>query len=330
MFKQPALINTAGPSFLYLILYPPNNFLYDTGIFTSGFLIPLGWFIIYFVVIHKTPWTKTPFGAMILGMTRTYLSTPLFKASRATIESNRHRFRTILYDLSFLATLGASGCFVILANGSTQASMIVSWIVLSILGAIVSRTYLAYHFIPVVPPLCILGGMSLQTACSTIFSNGITNLKTTDAIALAVMTLVLFLFLYQLIRDLLLPGEMIGAFYSGEDKLYALTEEVGKYIKTKTSDEDYVYSWGHEPEIYFWSERRAPSFSIFPPICNPLVFPPEHVASEFRNILQKNPKYIVITSQFGQFKELEQIVVHNYVLEKRFDPHLYLFKLKTI
>jgi uncharacterized membrane protein YjjB (DUF3815 family) len=229
-----------------------------------------------------------------------------------------------------LGTLGASGCFVILANGNTEASMIVSWIVLSILGAIVSRTYLAYHFIPVVPPLCILGGMAVQTACSTILSNGITNFKTTDAIALAVMTLVLFLFLYQLIRDLLLPGEMIGAFYSGEDKLYALTEEVGKLIKTKTSEEDYVYSWGHEPEIYFWSERRAPSFSIFPPICNPLVFPKEHVADEFRNILQKNPKYIVISSQFGQFKELEQIIIHNYVLEKRFDPYLYLFRLKTI
>lgn len=330
MFKQPALINTAGPSYIYLALFPPNNLLYDTGLFTIGFIIPMIWFIIYFVVIHKTPWTKTPFGTMILNNIRVYLSTPLFKVSRGTIESNRRRFRTILYDLSFLGITGSAGCFAIITNGNTPSSLLVLWVALSILSAIISRTYLAYHFIPVVPPLCILSGMVMQTAGYTIFTNGFSEIKATDAIALSVMTLLLFLFLFQLIKDLLLPKEIMDVFYSGEDKLYALTEEVGKYIKANTSEEDYVYSWGHEPEIYFWSERRAPSFCIFPPICNPQIFSKEHISSEFVSLIQKNPKFIVITSEFGQFKDFEKIVVHNYVLEKRYDPYLYLFKLRTL
>jgi hypothetical protein len=285
-------------------------------------------FIVYFVVIHKTPWTKTPFGAMILGMTKTYLSTPLFKASRGTVESNRRRFRTILYDISLPAVLGSAGMLMILIKGNTIGTMLVLWVALTIAGAIISRTYLAYHFIPIVPPLCILSGMVIQAAGHGLCARGRFSMAPAEAVAVAAIIVPLCLFLYQLIKDLLMPKEFIGAFYSGEDQLYALAEEAGKYIKANTTENDYVYSWGHEPEIYLWSERRAPTFSIYPPITNPAIFTKDRAAEEFAQVLTNLPKFIVITSGFGEFKQFEQLIVQKYVVDRKFEPFVYLFKAK--
>lgn len=328
MFKQPALINTVVPEILFLLLYAPHSMVGDTTAYCAGAAIPLLVFFLYFVVIHKTPLTKTPFGAMILGMTRTYLLTPLFKASRGTIESNRRRFRTILYDISMPCLLGFAGAIMILTNGNTGATMLVLWCSLTFLGAIISRTYLAYHFIPSIPPLCILSGMVLQAAGSRVIAKGFLSAGPVEAMCVAAFCVPFVIFLYQLIKDLLMPRELIGAIYSGEDLLYALTEEAGKYIKANTTENDFVYSWGHEPEIYMWSERRAPTFSIYPPITNPVIFNKERTAEEFSQVLTNLPKYIVVTSPFGEFTQFEQLIVQKYVLEKKFEPFVYLFKAK--
>ena len=41
------------------------------------------------------------------------------------------------------------------------------------------------------------------------------------------------------------------------------------------------------------------------------------------------PVYFVMTSEFGQFKEFEQFLMGNYTLIQKFEPFLYLFKLKN-
>jgi len=328
MFKQPSLINTVGPALIFLILYSPVSIILALLAYGAAFLIPVLAFIVYFVIIHKTPWTKTPFGAVILGITKRYLTNPLFKANRATIESNRRRFRTILYDLSMIGLWGCAGAIAILTKGNTTATMLVLWAACAVLAGIMSRTYLAYHFIPTVPPLCILSGMAIAATASSLFSRRHFSISPAEAAAIAALVVPLCFFLYQLIKDLLLPRELMGIFYSGEDQLYALTEEVGKYIKANTNENDYVYEWGQEPGIYFWSERRAPTWSIYPPIGNPAVFTKEHVDTEFGQLLAHLPKYFVLNSPFGDYKQFEQVIIHNYILEKRFDPYFYLFKLK--
>jgi hypothetical protein len=35
-----------------------------------------------------------------------------------------------------------------------------------------------------------------------------------------------------------------------------------------------------------------------------------------------------MTSDFGKFKEFEQLLVTNYVLEKKYEPYIYVFKAK--
>jgi len=327
MFKQPSLISTAAPAGLFLLLYAPHNRFVDIGLYSAGFVIPVIMFFTYFTLMKKTPWDKLPFSMKSMSTLKKYLTTPLFKVSRGTIESNRRRFRTIFYDIIFLFAFSLGGAIFLILSAPSQAIMVIPWIALSFFAAIISRTYLPYHFIPPVPPMCVMSGIVLSAAVATMGSPSHI-LVPADALTLGAAAALLLVTIYHLVKDLLLPPEMLGVFYSGEDQMYAVCEEVGKYIKSVTTEDDYVYSWGSEPEIYLWSERKAPVYCIYPPIVNPAVFTKDQVTAEFAQLLANKPKYFALTAQFGSFKEFEQIIVTHYELEKKFEPYLYLFKLR--
>ncbi len=328
MFKQTALINTIAPVLFYMLFYPVHAITSDIGIYCAGLSIPVTAFFVYFVILQKTPWEKLPFSKASVSLIRNYLKTPLFKANRATVESNRHRFRTIFYDLIFLIVF-ASGCTVVLlTSGKSMGLILVPWVALSFFSAICSRTYLAYHFIPAVAPLCIMAAMFIERLFSSIAGRGFLFLSAGEYGTIAAIAVLFLVFLYQLLKDLRLPPDLLGAFYSGEDKMYAICEEVGKYLKKTTKETDYVYSWGHQPDIYLWSERRAPVYCIYPPITNPFIFSKEHVAEELSQLTKNKPVYFVMTSEFGQFKEFEQFLIAHYTMLQKFEPYLYLFKAK--
>jgi 4-amino-4-deoxy-L-arabinose transferase-like glycosyltransferase len=328
MFKQPSLISTAAPAVFYLLLYAPHAMVVDLGLYGAGFSLPIIAFYVNFIVIKKTPWKKLPFSLESLNILHKYLTTPLFKANRTTIESNRRRFRTIFYDIIFLVVFSTAGGIALVLSPPSPGLMIIGWVILSFLAAIISRTYLAYHFIPPIPPMCILAGMVITDVGKNLLSAGLLHGSVVAALALAAALVLLLMMIYHLVKDLRMPRELLGMFYSGEDHVYALCEEVGKYIKGVTTEQDYVYSWGHQPDIYLWSERKAAVYCIYPPITNPTTFTREQITDEFAQLLSNKPKYFVMTSDFGKFKEFEQLLVTNYVLEKKYEPYIYVFKAK--
>jgi hypothetical protein len=328
MFKQTALINTIMPILLYMIIYPAKDFIASTGSYCAGLSLPIIAFFIYFMVIHKTPWAKLPFSKGSLSLLRSYLKTPLFKVTRMAQESNRRRFRTIFYDMIFLIATACGSALMLLTSENSPGLVLIPWAAMSFLSAIFSRTYLAYHFIPSIAPLCVLAAMSINGLFSSLFEKGLVLAGQGELCAVTAIVVLFLVFLYQLLKDLRLPPELLGAFYSGEDAMYAVCEEVGKYIKKTTKDTDYVYSWGHEPDIYLWSERRAPVYCIYPPITNPSIFSKEHVAGELAQLTKNKPVYFVMTSEFGPFKEFEQFLITNYTLLQKFEPYAYLFKVK--
>jgi hypothetical protein len=330
MIKQPSLINTSAPILICIALFSPHTIWVDGALYGAGYLIPLVYFFIYFMVIKKTPWKKMPFSKENIKLLSGYLKTPLSKANRVATEHTRRRFRTIFSDLLFLMSVGIGGALLLFSSGSEYALLIGAWIGFAFLSAILSRTYLAYHFIPTVAPMCIAGGILVQQLAVHIAEKGFLNCSVAECGAIGGILVLFFYSIYQLIKDLIMPTELIGAFYSGEDQMYATCEEVGKYIKRTTKETDYVYSWGHEPDIYLWSERRAPVYCIYPPITNPLIFSKEHVAEELEQLKANKPVYFVLTSEFGPFKEYEDFVVANYVLVQKYEPLLYVFKLKGV
>lgn len=329
MFKQPSLINTTAPILICILIASPHSFIIDGSLYSAGYLIPIAAFFIYFMIIKKTPWAKMPFSKENLKLLSGYLKTPLSKANKVMTEHTRRRFRTIFSDLLFLISVAVSGVLFLFSANSPYTLLIGAWIGLSFISAILSRTYLAYHFIPTVAPMCAAGGVLIFASVSHLTTTGFSSVGVSECGSTGAI-LVLFLFsMYQLIKDLLMPTELIGSFYSGEDKVYAICEEVGKYIKRTTKETDFVYSWGHQPDIYLWSERRAPVYCIFPPITNPIIFCKEHIAEELKQLNINKPVYFVMTSEFGQFKEFEQFLMGNYTLIQKFEPFLYLFKLKN-
>ncbi|MBN1600832.1 MAG: hypothetical protein JW915_04440 [Chitinispirillaceae bacterium] len=329
MFKQPSLINTTAPILLCIAISPPHSLFLDGLLYCAGYCIPVIIFFVYFLVLKKTPWAKMPFSKEIMKLITGYLKTPLSQANKVVKEHTRRRFRTIFSDLFFLITVSVAGVLFFMTSNHPNALLIGAWIGLAFISAIFSRTYLPYHFIPTVAPMCVAGGVLIFEFFSHLTTTGLSNVSVSDC-GSAGAILVLFLFtLYQLIKDLLMSTDLLGNFYSGEDKVYAICEEVGKYIKRTTKETDYVYSWGHQPDIYLWSERRAPVYCIYPPITNPLVFSKEHIAEELRQLDTNKPVYFVITSEFGQFKEFEHFLTADYTLIQKFEPFLYLFKLKN-
>jgi hypothetical protein len=328
MFKQPALINTVAPALFYLILFAPHGPVVDIGVYCAGFSLPCIALVVYFVMMHKTPWEKLPISFKMGKIIWRYCSSPLFKANRNAIEANRRRFKGIFYDTLLLCALGFGGALAVLASGNSPAIFLVPWLALAFLTSMLGRTYLAYHFIPPIMPMCVLGGMAIQKLFSSASSHSLLTLSTGEYISFGALGVLSILFVYHLIKDLLLPAEFMGMLYSGEDQLYATCEEAGKYIKSMTTEKDYVYSWGAEAEIYLFAERKTPVYSIYPPIVNPPLFSKDDVAKEFAELLTNKPTYFALTFGFNEFKQFEQLVVQNYVLEKKFEPFVYLFKLK--
>ena len=269
-----------------------------------------------------------PFSKEITKMLVSYLKTPLSHVNKTATETTRRRFRIIFSDQLLLIAAGFGGVVYLLVSGSPYALLLSGWIGFAFISAILSRTYLPYHFIPAVAPMCVTGSVMMYKLADLLIVKGLLNWSVSDCAAVAAVSTMFLFTLYQLIKDLLVGDELLGAFYSGEDKVYAICEEVGKYIKRTTAETDYVYSWGHEPDIYLWSERRAPVYCIYPPITNPLVFSKEQVAEELEQLKTNKPVYFVLTSEFGPFREYEEFLVANYQIVQKFEPVCYVFKLR--
>jgi hypothetical protein len=329
MFKQPSLINTTAPVLFCIVITPPHSMIIDGSLYLAGYCIPLAAFFVYFMTIKKTPWIKMPFSRENIKLLISYLKTPLSQVNNVMKEHTRRRFRLIFSDLLLLISVAVAGVFFLFTTHSPYTLLLGAWIGFAFISSILSRSYLAYHFIPTVAPMCIAGAIFLYRFFEHAVSAGINDIGVSECGCFGAI-IVMFLFLiYQLTKDLLMSADLIGNFYSGDDKVYAICEEVGKYIKRTTKETDYVYSWGHEPDIYLWSERRAPVYCIYPPVVNPVAFSKEMIAREFAQLNANKPLYLVVTSQFSPFKEFEQFVITNYTLTQKFEPSLYLFKLRT-
>lgn len=328
MFKQPSLVNTTAPILISLPFLFTKTIVSTLVCYTAGYSIPVAVFFVYFMVIKKTPWNKMPFSKEITKMLVSYLKTPLSHVNKTATETTRRRFRIIFSDQLLLIAAGFGGVVYLLVSGSPYALLLSGWIGFAFISAILSRTYLPYHFIPAVAPMCVTGSVMMYKLADLLIVKGLLNWSVSDCAAVAAVSTMFLFTLYQLIKDLLVGDELLGAFYSGEDKVYAICEEVGKYIKRTTAETDYVYSWGHEPDIYLWSERRAPVYCIYPPITNPLVFSKEQVAEELEQLKTNKPVYFVLTSEFGPFREYEEFLVANYQIVQKFEPVCYVFKLR--
>jgi hypothetical protein len=328
MFKQPSVINTTAPILVSIPFVFKNAIISTVAMYSAGYCIPVAVFFVYFMVIKKTPWKKMPFSKESIQLLTGYLKTPNSQANKVASENSRRRFRIIFSDQLLLIAAGFAGVMYFSVTGSPYGLLLGSWIGCAFIAAVLSRTYIPYHYIPAVAPMCIAGAVFVYKLAEMLVSKGVVNWNVGECGAMAAVVTMFLYSLYQIVKDLLMGDELLGVYYSGEDTMYAACEEVGKMIKRTTTEKEYVYSWGHQPDIYLWSERRAPVYCIYPPITNPAIFSKEHVAEELEQLKANKPTYFVLTSEFGPFKEYEEFLIAHYQIVQKLEPFCYVFKLR--
>jgi 4-amino-4-deoxy-L-arabinose transferase-like glycosyltransferase len=166
-----------------------------------------------------------------------------------------------------------------------------------------------HYFIQLVPFMSVLAGISLALV-----------IEGKRLIFWSAFPLIVIMFAFYLNSDYkfylkMTPEELSFVKYG---RSFVESEYIARYIRDHTNQDDYIFQWGFEPELYFLSQRRTPvpyiSSTILANMENPALSAQTMVAT----LMAKNPKYIIIQPEWANwpgYVELWQLMVLNYELE---------------
>lgn len=209
------------------------------------------------------------------------------------------RFKnSLLYvsrEILLLWFLGLSGLFMLRRN-----VLMFFWLIFGIFAISFGGRFFPHYFIQIIPVLCILSGYGLNRIYTKIFPVLI-------VLLLTVLT-ILNEYKYYLVYN---PYEVCRMKYPMEN--FVLTEILARKIEKETDPDDYIYVWGSEPEIYFYSSRKCPVRFIH----NYFVRMSPVLASKgkmeiIENLNMKKPKIIVVFDTLDVFPELKDFIDKYY------------------
>lgn len=180
------------------------------------------------------------------------------------------------------------------------------WVVTSFLGIAMTGNFWPHYFLQMLPPLSVLSGYAVVN----IYKKE--SLKWPRVILAGTLTLI---FIWSVYRPVLAdykyyllysPTEISRERYG--TSLFNDAKEVGEYIKARTNPDDYIFQWGWEPEIYFYSMRRPASKHLY---FQTIAFgsnPIEEIREMSKNLVKKRPKYIVIQKERWMWPGYEEVI----------------------
>ena len=149
------------------------------------------------------------------------------------------------------------------------ASLIAFCLVASFLGAITSGYGFLHYFVPLGPFAAIIGAPVLLTLRP----------RPTPALAVAIaLTTASFL--------------VNAAFYSSWQRVDE-TRLLGRYLEARTESGQTIYNFGHESQLYFYSDRR-PAARIF--YNQPFIFDEVTLQVTLSELKARKPAYVVDTT----------------------------------
>jgi hypothetical protein len=167
---------------------------------------------------------------------------------------------------------------------------VTSFFVLSFMAVCVSFQFRPHYFILWLPIVCILCGL---------FFSYIHN-KLSESVREIALPLCLILFFVPVIF-------LQRGYLFNEDvnilshEIYSLAPfpesvQIADYIKNNTSEYDYIYVFGSEPQIYFLSERKAATSQMYLYPLTEIHFYSRIMQEQAINQIEYNkPKYILLT-----------------------------------
>ncbi|GEM_PF-5083368 len=193
------------------------------------------------------------------------------------------------------------------------------WMGLVIIAIVLNRHTMAIHFIPLLAPLAILSGDGLVTGYHWLAE------KLGDGAAVGGLAGLGILSIWTMRRQIKqwITLEKKGRghifVYDQEWEFNSAGEGVGKYLADVVEENDRIYVWGPEYEIYLWAGRPSPTHNLFCP--RPQVtFTPDPLAAE-KNLVDRLsvalPKFIVITALTDGFNRFRRLLDTHYSLERK-------------
>lgn len=215
--------------------------------------------------------------------------------------------------------VSAAGLFVQPDSHVNNTFIIWLWMGLMIITILLNRHTMAIHFIPLLAPLAILSGDGLVTGYHWLSAN----LGSWPAIGglAGLGTVSMWVMRGEIKQWIALEKKGRGHIYvyDQEWEFNAAGEGVGKYLAGVVEENDQIYVWGPEYEIYLWAGRPAPTRNLFCP--RPQVtYSSNPLAAEKVLIDQLSaslPKYIVITALTDGFDRFNQLLKRHYALDRK-------------
>ncbi len=221
-------------------------------------------------------------------------SDPLYQTARFLIGGRRW----LLFPVGLLALVGTADLALRPASGRLRW-LLPTWALLMMASVWVQGKYYTYHWLPVLPPLALLGGHGLSAVAR--LPRGARARRAAGAAALAVVFSLLGAAYWKSLR---LPiGYLTGRTprsvllsrwdRHGDFSLRA-DREVASFLQRHTGEGDSIFVWGFEPLIYFLADRRPASRFLY---TVPLVTawsPPEWRSELIRDLTQNQPAFIIV------------------------------------
>jgi 4-amino-4-deoxy-L-arabinose transferase-like glycosyltransferase len=137
----------------------------------------------------------------------------------------------------------------------TKAAFVVAFLALSFFSVTPGMYFRPHYFILFLPALALLNGIAVSSFAELFCRSRYPVLRKGIPISLALLAIALTLFQERAYLFTLSP-EMVSRMTYGANP-FVESLEIARYIKENTAPDDRIAILGSEPQIYFYSERRA-------------------------------------------------------------------------
>lgn len=181
----------------------------------------------------------------------------------------------------------------------------------SLAAVFMPGTFWPHYFILMIPVLSILAGAGLAELWDE-----------RKKWFLIVLPVLVTAFLYSVKLDyayyaVYSPEEVSANKYG--TSIFGESIKIAKYIKERTDEDDYIFQWGWQPELYFLTDRqspnRFPSGFFIALSANPI----NEINDILGGIITKRPKYIIVQNgreNWPGYYQLSTIIERYYSLEE--------------
>lgn len=207
-------------------------------------------------------------------------------------------------ELLPLVTLATIALFRICSAQRTgKAFFLVASLVAAFVGLSMPTKFFEHYFIQLVPPLAILAGAGMADLCN--------QRRVTASMALIpVLAAVIYWAATEYPYYLSYSAEQVSSKKYSSD-IFVNSVKIARYVKERTTPNDYIFQWGFEPELYFLADRPSPNLYTVHFAVDAARDPWQATMDLGRSLLMKRPVYIIVQqgrANFAGYDALQEIL----------------------